>query len=259
MLGVEQPEPSGRRSTSSPASAATTSWPRCIADNRRLAYGQGLHPRRARPRLRHRPSRLRRQRDQRPPRHGPGRGVHSLHREDLPGRRRSRRPVAQWPFLGRLEQPLAPGDLSRRLRRHLVDQPRPGRLPRLPADRPVRPGENMFRDRAGQAAADRPDGRGSRALLRRFLPDGRRHRLGRPARLVRGRLQPARRRRAGRASSGTAPPAPSTPRSPGRGKPTTSGWSSSATGRRSARSSRGSSTSSWATSIRSTSKGPSSS
>ena len=65
-----------RRSTSSPGSAATTSWPRRSPSNPRTGLRQGLHPRGARPRLRHGPPRLRRQRDQRPARHGAGRGVH---------------------------------------------------------------------------------------------------------------------------------------------------------------------------------------
>ena len=70
-------------------------------------------------------------------------------------------------------------------------------------------GENMFQDRSRQTPADRADGSCARALLRPFLPDGRRDRLGGPARLVRGRFQPARSKRAAHASSGTAPPAPS--------------------------------------------------
>ena len=41
-------------------------------------------------------------------------------------------------------------------------------------------------------AADRPDGQHPGALLRQVLADGRRDRLGGPARLIRGGLQPAR-------------------------------------------------------------------
>ena len=58
----------------------------------------------------------------------------------FPGGRRSPRPALDRPFFGRLEQPLAPGNLSGRLWRDLVYQSRPGRFPRLPADRPVFPG-----------------------------------------------------------------------------------------------------------------------
>ncbi len=160
-----------------------------------VGHGQRVHPGLARPRLRDRSPRVRRQRDQRPPRRGAGRGVHPLHREDLPGGRRSRRPAPDRPFLRGLEQPLAPGDLSGRLRRDLVDQPRPGRFPRLPADRPVCRGREHVPRPQGAAPADRPDGEDPRALVRRLLADGRRHRLGRAARLVRGGLQPARSRR----------------------------------------------------------------
>ena len=76
------------------------------------------------------------------------------------------RPAAQWPFLGRLEQPLAPGDLPRLLRRHLVDQPRPGRLPRLPAGQHLRPGREHVPRRQGRAQAHRPHGQPARHLLR---------------------------------------------------------------------------------------------
>ena len=81
------------------------------------------------------PPRLRRLGLQRPARRGAGQGVHPAHREDLQRRRRARRPAAQRPLLGRLEHALAPGDVPRLLRRDVVDQPRPGRLPRLPAAR----------------------------------------------------------------------------------------------------------------------------
>ena len=52
----------------------------------------------------------------------------------FPGDRRAARPALERPLLRRLEQPLAPGDLSRFFRRHLVDQPRPGRFSRLSTD-----------------------------------------------------------------------------------------------------------------------------
>ncbi len=63
--------PSCRRFTSSRGSAATTPWRRRIAESPRIGFWQGFHPGGARSRLRHRPSCLRRQRDQRAPRARP--------------------------------------------------------------------------------------------------------------------------------------------------------------------------------------------
>ena len=69
----------------------------------------------------------------------PGRGVHpATSSRTFPAIARPACPAAQRPFVRRLEQPLAPGDLSRRFRRHLVDQPGPGRFSRLSADQPLR-------------------------------------------------------------------------------------------------------------------------
>ena len=74
------------------------------------------------------------------PRGGAGRGADPAHRDDVPRDSQGVGPAPQRPFVRGLEQPLAPGDLSRDLRRHLVHQPRPGRFPRFPADRPLRAG-----------------------------------------------------------------------------------------------------------------------
>ena len=116
------------------------------------------------------------------------------------------------------------------------------------------PGENMFRDRDGKRRPIARRGDAAGPVLRRLLADGGRDRRRRPAPLVRGRLQPARPRRPPPAALGPRRPARSTPRSPAPGRRTTSASSWSGTGRRSARSSPASSTSSPATSTRSTSK-----
>ena len=158
-----------RRSTSSPASAATTSWPRASPRVRgwpsaRISSGWCSTPTAA-PAITSSPT-------ARPTARAGTALVEEfipLHRADVPGARRSPRPLAQRPFLGRLEQPLAPGDLSRRLRRHLVDQPRPGRFPRLSADQPLRRRREHVPRPRRQAPADRPDGSHARALLRPLL------------------------------------------------------------------------------------------
>ena len=83
-------------------------WPRAAVWLR-----QGLDPRRARPRLRDRAPRLRRLGGQRPARPGAGRGAHPATSRPPSPRRRAPGPAAQRPLVGRLEQPLAPGDLPR--------------------------------------------------------------------------------------------------------------------------------------------------
>ena len=141
--------PSCRRSTSFPASAATISWPR-MAESPRTALASDF---------------IRVVLD---PDCGTGHHVFAdsatngprgtalveefipVYRAHVPGHRRSPRALAQRPFLRRLEQPLASGDLSRLFRRYVVDQPRPGRLPRFSTDQYLRTGENMFQDRDGK-------------------------------------------------------------------------------------------------------------
>ena len=78
-------------------------------------------------------------------------------------------PLAQWPFIRRLEQPLASGDLSRLLRRYMVDQPRPRRLPRFSTDQSLRVRREHVPRPRREAAADRPDREHARALLRPVL------------------------------------------------------------------------------------------
>ena len=92
-------------------------------------------------------------------------------------------------------------------------------------------GENMFRDRDGKRRPIARIGSHARTFFRPVLQDGRRDRLGR-ASSARSRLSSARSiRKATRANSGIDPAAPSIPKSPRRGKPTTSASSSSETGR----------------------------
>ena len=113
----------------------------------------------------------------------------------------------------------------------------------------------MFRDRQGSR---RPIARigGTRGpLLRRLLEDGRRDRRRRPAPLVRGRLQPARPRRPPAQALGPEDRRDRPGRRQGLGEVRHPARPGDGTGRRSARSSPASSTSSWATSTRSTSKG----
>ena len=122
-----------------------------LCDRPRTRLRQRLDPGDPRPRLRHGPPRLRRQCDQRPAGKAWSRSSSRTSRRNFPALAEPRARLPERPLLRRLEQPVASGDLSRLLRRHLVDQPRPGRFPRLSADQLYAPGENMFNDRDGQA------------------------------------------------------------------------------------------------------------
>ena len=125
----------------------------------RTTIGRRLHPGDARPRLRHGPPCLCRQR--RPTARAARPWSRSLSRyieRTFPAIAEPRARLLERPFLRRLEQSLAPGDLSRLFRRHLVDQPRPGRFPRLSADQPLCAGREHVPGPQGQAPADRADG-----------------------------------------------------------------------------------------------------
>ena len=79
---------------------------------------------------------------------------------------------------------MAPGDLSRRLRRHMVDQPDPVDFRDFQRINLYAAGENMFHDRAGKRRPIARMGVIPVLYYDKFLPDGRRHRMGGPARFV---------------------------------------------------------------------------
>ena len=125
---------------------------------------QGLDPRRARPRLRHRPPRLRRLGAT------TARAARRWSRSSSRTSRRPSPPIAE-PRARLLNGHSSGGwsslwlqvDLPRRLRRHLVHQPRPGRFPRLPADQPLRARREHVPRPRREPPADRADGDRRRA------------------------------------------------------------------------------------------------